>query len=740
MTYKSFSINIDDDGIALIIWDMAERSMNILTSEAMAEYAAIVERIGKDESIRGAIFTSGKESFSGGADLSMLEALVKNGLEEERGRGRGSEAAAKLMMEQGGVLARTIRKMETCGKPVVAAINGTCLGGAFEIALGCHYRVAADNPATRLGLPEGRVGLLPGGGGTQRLSRLIGASEALQMMLTGRQIRVEQAAKAGVVHKITAPDELIAEARRWLLDAPDPVAPWDKRGFRIPGGMNYSKGGMMTFTAANAIYRRETMDNYPALRAIMSCVYEGLMVDIDTGLRIEARYFTHILRTAEAKNMIRTLFISMQELSKGARRPQGIKPAKISKIAILGAGMMGAGIAYVAARAGIRAVLLDRDMAAAEKGKSYSHNVMSKLIAKGRAKTKDRDELLERIIPTADYDDIAGCDLVIEAVFENREIKAAVTAKAEEKLPETTIFGSNTSTLPITGLAKASMRPQNFIGIHFFSPVEKMMLVEIIMGKKTGDAALAKALDFVRIIRKTPIVVNDKRGFFTSRVVGTYIAEALAMLEEGVPPAMVENVARMAGMPVGPLSLNDEVGLDVAYKIAQAARADLGDAYKESALDRILEEMVVKRQRLGRKNTTGFYDYPQTGKKSLWPGLAEILPAPRPAADFNIEQMQRRFLIIQALESARCFEENVLTDVRDGDVGAILGFGFAPFTGGPLSYIDTLGAAEFVARCNTLAKTHGERFLPCELLRDMAKKGDGFYSRFAIKGKSVHAA
>jgi len=463
----------------------------------------------------------------------------------------------------------------------------------------------------------------------------------------------------------------------------------------------------------------------------MSCVYEGLMVDIDTGLRIEARYFTHILRTPEAQNMIRTLFLSMQAPGKGARRPAGVKPTRMRKLGILGAGMMGAGIAYVSAKAGIKVVLLDRDMAAAQKGKAYSHDVMSKLIGRGRAKSADRDKLLARITPTDDYDDLKGCDLVIEAVFENRDIKAAVTKEAESKLSRTAIFGSNTSTLPITGLAKASKRPKNFIGIHFFSPVEKMMLVEVIMGAKTGDAALAKALDFVRAIKKTPIVVNDSRGFFTSRVVGTYVAEGLTMLDEGVPAAMVENVARMAGMPVGPLSLNDEVGLDVAYKIAQSAKADMGDAYRPGALDRILEEMVGKRQRLGRKNAQGFYDYPKSGKKSLWPGLAEFLPPARPAEDFDIDEMKRRFLTIQALETARCFEERVLTDVRDGDVGAILGFGFAPYTGGPLSYIDTMGAAAFIEQCDALARVYGERFTPCALLKDLANKGTNFYSRFA---------
>ncbi len=736
MTYENFTLDIDADGIALITWDMKERSMNVLTEEALGEYIDIVKRIGSDEQIRGAIITSGKESFSGGADLSMLEALVRGGLEMERRQGR--EAASKLVMEQGGVLSRTIRQMETCGKPVAVAINGTCLGGAFEISLGCHYRVASSNTRTRLGLPEGRVGLLPGGGGTQRLARLIGASDALQMMLVGRKIRVDQALKAGIIHKVVEPDELISEARRWLLEEADPVAPWDKKGFRIPGGLNYSRNGMMTFTAANAIYRRETMDNYPALRAIMSCVYEGLMVDIDTGLRIEGRYFAHILRTPEAQNMIRTLFLSMQALGKGARRPKNIAPTRMHKLGILGAGMMGAGIAHVAARAGIEVVLLDRDMAAAEKGKAYSHKVMSKLIGRGRAKSADRDALLARITPTDDYDELKGCDLVIEAVFENREIKAEVTAQAEARLAETAIFGSNTSTLPITGLARASKRPENFIGIHFFSPVEKMMLVEIIMGKKTGDAALAKALDFVRAIRKTPIVVNDSRGFFTSRVVGTYVAEGLTMLEEGIPAAMVENVARMAGMPVGPLSLNDEVGLDVAYKIALSARADLGDAYRPGALDRILKEMVEKRQRLGRKNGRGFYDYPETGKKSLWPGMDEFLPPARPAEDFDIDEMKRRFLTIQALETARCFEEHVLTDVRDADVGAILGFGFAPYTGGPLSYIDTMGAGVFVEQCEELAAAHGARFAPCALLKDLAETNATFHGRFARQENDKH--
>ena len=429
--------------------------------------------------------------------------------------------------------------------------------------------------------------------------------------------------------------------------------------------------------------------------------------------------------------MIRTLFISMQELNKLARRPENVPPTSFKKIGVLGAGFMGAGIAYVTAQAGMEVVLLDRDQESAERGKALSHKLMTDRIMKGRASSAQREALLARITPTADYAQLAGCDLVIEAVFEDRVVKAEATKKAEAHLAPDAVFGSNTSTLPITSLAEASERPENFIGIHFFSPVEKMMLVEIIVGRKTSEAALARALDYVRAVRKTPIVVNDSRGFYTSRVVSTYIGEGLTMLAEGIPAAMVENVGRMAGMPVGPLSLNDEVALDLAWKIAQATRKDLGDAYVETPRDRILEEMVVRRGRLGRKNGKGFYDYPENGRKRLWPGLSEVVPATVDPDSVDVGEMKRRFLGIQALETARCFEEGVLTDVRDADVGAILGFGYAPFTGGPLSYIDGMGAKVFVELCESLAAKHGDRFRPNALLREMAARGETFYGRFA---------
>jgi 3-hydroxyacyl-CoA dehydrogenase/enoyl-CoA hydratase/3-hydroxybutyryl-CoA epimerase len=491
---------------------------------------------------------------------------------------------------------------------------------------------------------------------------------------------------------------------------------------------------------ANALYRRETYDNYPAQRAIMSCVYEGLQLPMDRALKVESRYFTWLLRQPEARAMTRSLFLSTQALGKGARRPASVPRSTVRKLGILGAGMMGAGIAYVSARAGMEVVLLDRDVASADKGKAYGVGLVDKAVARGQASEAEGRALLDRIRPTDDYAALDGCDLVIEAVFEDRAIKADVTGKAEARLAETAVFGSNTSTLPITDLAEASVRPDRFIGIHFFSPVDKMMLVELILGEQTGDEALALALDYVRAIRKTPIVVNDARGFYTSRVVSTYIDEGITMLADGIPAAMVENVGRMAGMPVGPLALNDEVSLDLARKIQLAARADLGDAYVETPRDRILEEMVDRRGRLGRKNAKGFYDYPEGAKKRLWPGLADVVPATADPDAIDIGDLDARLLVRQALETARCFEEGVVTDVREADVGAILGWGFAPFTGGPLSYIDAMGLGEFLRLCERFEQAHGSRFAPCALIRDLAASGDSFYTRFAPAGGRQEAA
>ncbi|MCC7346889.1 MAG: 3-hydroxyacyl-CoA dehydrogenase, partial [Variibacter sp.] len=593
-------------------------------------------------------------------------------------------------------------------------------------------------PKTRVGLPEIKVGLFPGAGGTQRIARMMAPADALQFLLKGDQINVDRAKAMKIVDEVVAPDDLIKTAKEWIKAGGKAVAPWDEKGFRLPGGAVYSKAGMMTFPPANAIYRRETYDNYPAARAIMQVVYEGLLLPMDLALRVEARHFTQVVRSPEAQAMIRSLFVSMQDLNKGARRPADVPAKKLNRIGVIGAGFMGAGIAYVTALAGMEVVLIDRDQESADKGKAHSHALMTTQINRGRAKTADRDALLARITPTADYGALKDCDLIIEAVFEDRKVKAETFAKAGAVYPDGLIFASNTSTLPISSLAEGYKKPENFIGIHFFSPVDKMLLVEIILGEKTGDAALATALDYVRAIRKTPIVVNDSRGFFANRCVLRFLSEGHQMFIEGIPPAMIENAAKMAGMPVGPLSLTDEVAIDLALKITRATEADLGPKAIDPQQKALLEEMVDKRGRFGRKNGKGFYDYPEKGQgqKRLWPGLADLQTRKMTAEEIDaagpalVEELKQRFLAVQAVEAARTVEDKVITDVREADVGSILGFGFAPFTGGTLSYIDMMGTKAFVALCDRLAQKHGDRFAPPQLLRDMAAKGETFYGRF----------
>jgi 3-hydroxyacyl-CoA dehydrogenase / enoyl-CoA hydratase / 3-hydroxybutyryl-CoA epimerase len=562
-------------------------------------------------------------------------------------------------------------------------------------------------------------------------------ADALQFLMKGDQIRIDRAKTMKLVDNVVADGELIKAAKDWIKAGGKAVAPWDEKGFKLPGGLVQSKAGMMTFPPANAIYRRETYDNYPAARAIMQVVYEGLQLPMDLALRVESRYFTHVVRTPEAQAMIRSLFVSMGELNKGARRPPNVPAKPLKKVGIIGAGFMGAGIGYVTAQAGIDVVLIDRDQESADKGKAHSEKLITGQISRGRAKSADRDALLARITPTADYGALADVDLVIEAVFEERKVKADTFAKAGAVLPDGLIFASNTSTLPISSLAKDYKQPKNFIGIHFFSPVDRMMLVEIILGEQTSDEALAMAIDYVRAIKKTPIVVNDSRGFFANRCVLRFLSEGHEMLLEGIPAAMIENTARMAGMPVGPLSLNDEVALDLGLKITRATEADLGPQAVDQRHKKLLEELVEKRGRLGRKNGKGFYDYPEKGPKKLWPGLSELQPKTLTADELDekgrafVEELKQRFLVVQAVEAARTVEDGVITDVREADVGSILGFGFAPFTGGTLSYIDMMGTKKFVELCQSFEKKFGERFKPPKLLLDMAKNGETFYERFA---------
>ncbi len=731
-----FKLETDSDGIALVTWDAPDRSMNVIDIATIIELSGIVEKTTADDSIKGVVITSGKDTFCAGADLALLNNLSMTFAQMVRSE--GEEAAAKRLFEESRKLSQLYRRIETCGKPWVAALNGTALGGGFELALACHHRIATDNDKTRLGLPEIKVGLFPGAGGTTRISRMMMPADALQYLLKGDQLKVSRAKGMKLIDNVVPAADLITAAKDWIKAGGKAQAPWDVKGFKNPGGLVWSKAGMMTFMPANAIYRRETYDNYPAARAVLQVVFDGLQLPFDLALQVESRHFAHILRSKEAAAMIRTLFVSMGELNKGARRPANVPQTKLQKIGIIGAGFMGASIAYVSANAGLDVVLIDRDQESADKGKAHSHKLMTDQINKGRANAAARDALLARITPTADYEALKGCDLVIEAVFEDRKVKAETIAKAQAVVPDV-IFGSNTSTLPITSLAETAKDPSRFIGIHFFSPVEKMMLVEIIMGKQTGDDALAMALDFVRAIKKTPIVVNDSRGFYTSRVVGTYIREGHLMLIEGVPAAMIENVGRMAGMPVGPLSLNDEVAVDLAWKILKATEADLGKDAVDARQKVLLSDMVEKYGRLGRKNGKGFYDYPEKGQKKLWPGLVELQMKALDPDTIDVDELKERLLVIQALETARCFEQRVLTDVREADVGSILGFGFAPFTGGTLSYIDFMGVKNFVALCERLEKTYGSRFKPSTLLLDLAARGETFYGRFAGGGKKAAA-
>ncbi|RUW28228.1 3-hydroxyacyl-CoA dehydrogenase [Mesorhizobium sp. M4B.F.Ca.ET.215.01.1.1] len=739
MSYTNFTLDIDADGIALVTWNMPDRSMNVFTEEVMRELNAIVDHVAGDAAIKGAVITSGKDTFSGGADITLLQKML-GAFAADKAKDLGK--ATKALFDNAGVMTGLFRKIETSGKPWVSAINGTCMGGAFEMSLACHGRVAADSDKVKMALPEVKIGIFPGAGGTQRVPRLTDPQQALQMLTTGQTLTPQKAKAMGLIHEIAEPSKLVETAKAMIKNGLKPVAPWDEKGFKLPGGPVYSAAGANLWPPAIAILRRETFGNYPAAAAILKCVYEGLLVPFDTALRIEQRYFTEIMQTREAAAMIRSLFVSLQELNKGARRPAGVPDTKFKKIGILGAGFMGAGIAYVTAKAGIPVVLLDRDMESAEKGKAHSDSLISDQVKKGRAKPEEKDKLLSLITPTADYADLAGCDLVVEAVFEDSAVKKSATEKAEAVLKSSAIFASNTSTIPITSLAKNSARPKNFVGIHFFSPVDKMMLVEIILGKKTGDKALATAIDFVRAIKKTPIVVNDTRGFYVNRCVLRYMSEAYKMLIEGVPAPMIENAAKAAGMPVGPLALTDETAIDLAQKIMKQTIRDIGEKAVDPKQMALINTMVDTHGRFGRKNGKGFYDYPaKPAKKKLWPGLKDLYPQLKPEK-IDYEELKQRLLVTIALEAARVMEEGIVTDPREADVGSILAFGFAPFTGGALSYIDGIGAQQFVKIAKGLQKKYGAEFKAPKLLLDMAEKGETFYQRFDpyAKGEVKQAA
>ncbi len=721
-----FTTSIDADGVAVITWDVPNKSMNVMSLEGFAELDAQVDAALADDAVKGIVITSGKKDFAGGMDLNVIAKMKEDaGNEPARGLFEGTMNMHGVLrkIERAGMDAKTNKG----GKPIAAALPGTAVGIGLELPLSTHRIFAADNPKAKIGLPEIMVGIFPGAGGTTRLVRKMGAMAASPYLLEGKLLAPTAAQRAGLIDLVVA--DPVAAAKEWVLNAKDAdiLKPWDAKGYKMPGGTPYHPAGFMTFVGASAMVHGKTNGVYPAAKALLSAVYEGAQVPFDTALKIEARWFTNVLMNPSSAAMIRSLFINKEALDKGAVRPD-VADETVKKVGVLGAGMMGAGIAFVSAKAGINVVLIDNSQEAADRGKGYAEGILDKGIKRKKVTPEKKDAVLGLINATTDYAALADCDLIVEAVFEDMGVKAEVTKKTEAIIPENAIFATNTSTLPITGLAKASARPDQFIGIHFFSPVDKMMLVEIIKGRETGDRAVAKALDFVRQIRKTPIVVNDARFFYANRCILPYANEGIRMIAEGVEPAMIENAATLVGMPVGPLQLTDEVSIDLSAKILRATRDGMGDAYVASPSDDIIESMEVD-GRLGRKANAGFYDYDDKGKRTgLWSGLGEAHAAAEEQPDLT--EVQHRLLFAQALEAVRALEEGVLMDIREGDVGAILGWGFAPWSGGPFSWLDILGAAKAVEICDALTAKFGDRFATPALLREMANKGETFYGRF----------
>ncbi|MFZ5711044.1 MAG: 3-hydroxyacyl-CoA dehydrogenase NAD-binding domain-containing protein [Pseudomonadota bacterium] len=730
-----FTLVTDADGVATITWDVPGRSMNVMSFEGFAELEALVDQALADPAVKGIVLTSAKKDFAGGMDLNILARMRDEaGDDPARGLFEGIMRTHAFLrkIERAGMDPKTLKG----GKPIAAALPGTALGIGLEIPLACHRIFAAEKPGAKIGLPEIRVGIFPGAGGTTRLVRKLGPLGAAPFLLEGRLSDPKSAKAGGLIDEVVAPGALLSRAKDWVRSATaaDLVKPWDRTDYRMPGGAPYHPAGYMTFVGASAMVLGKTQGVYPAAKALLSAVYEGALVPFDTALKIEARWFTHVLMNPSSSAMIRSLFVNKEALEKGANRPK-VPDQSVKRLGVLGAGMMGAGIAHVAAMAGIEVVLIDTTLDAADRGKAHSEDLLTRELQRGRTTPEKKAETLARILPATDYAALSDVDLVVEAVFEDPKVKAEVTARAEAAIPGSAIFATNTSTLPITSLATASGRPAQFIGIHFFSPVDKMNLVEIIRGKGTGEVAVAKALDFVRQLRKTPIVVNDSRFFYANRCIIPYINEGIRMVAEGVEPALVENAAKLVGMPLGPLQLVDETSIDLGVKIARATRAAMGDSYPDGAVDAVLFAMADA-GRLGRKAKAGFYAYDEKGQRlGLWEGLsshwkvAKVQPDPA--------TVQQRLLLSQVLEAVRALEEGVLTDIREGDVGAILGWGFAPWSGGPFGWLDIVGAARAVAICEALTGRFGKRFDAPKLLRDVAATGQSFYGRFGTAAKAA---
>ncbi len=703
----------DAEGVVTLTFDAPGAPVNTMTGAWQADFEQAIGRLASEkDSIAGVILASAKNTFFAGAELKELVKLPASD--------------APRLFEMVERLKKGFRALEKLGRPVVAALNGSALGGGWEIALAAHCRIVLDDPRIELGNPEVKLGLIPGGGGIVKLTRLLGLQAAFPYLVEGKLLRPREAADAKLVHGLAAsPEDLASMARDWIRANPAPVQPWDDEKYRMPGGSPASPHIAQMLAVAPAMLIEKTRGLYPAPEAIMAAMVEGAHVDFDTAMRIESRYFAKIASGQVAKNMISAFFFNLNAIKSGASRPKDIARWKASKVGILGAGMMGGGIAWANATRGVPCVLKDVSLDKANTGKGYSANLLERRVKQGRANPAEAEKTLSLITPSAETKDLSGCDLIVEAVFERRDLKAQVTREAEPMLAANGIFASNTSTLPISGLAGASARPENFIGLHFFSPVDKMQLVEIIKGARTSPETLARAYDYVLQIAKTPIVVNDSRGFYTSRTFGTFVQEGCAMLAEGIPAAVIENAARFAGMPVGPLAVIDETSLALSVHVMEQTVADLRAEGKPLPPPHpgqdVITRMVKEFGRAGRAAGGGFYEYPKGGKKFLWPELSRIFG--KPGASYDIEELKDRILYRQAIETARCLGEGVLTSVHDGNIGSIFGIGFPPWTGGALQFVNHVGAAKFVRRAEALAKKYGERFAPPALLRELAASG-----------------
>ncbi len=698
------------DNIVILTLDSPNQSANTMNADFRTALAETVDKLQADENIVGIIFRSAKKTFFAGGDLDeLIQATPEHATEFFN------------MIEE---MKAKLRYIETRGIPVVAALNGTALGGGWELALGCHYRIALNDAKAKFGLPEVTLGLLPGGGGIVRMVRLLGLQNAFPLLMEGKQVGVEKAKSLGLIQDTAdSLEDLMDKAIAWVKANPKSQQPFDVKGYKIPGGTPSTPAVAQMLAIAPAMLRDKTKGCYPAPEAIMSAAVEGAQVDVDTALTIESRYFTYLATGQISKNMIGTFWHGLNAIKSGASRPKDVAKWQATKVGILGAGMMGAGIAYATASKGIAVVLKDVSVEAAEKGKAYSQKLLDKKVTQGRLSAEKRDQVLGLIHATADAADLQGCDLIIEAVFENVELKAKVTQEAEAYLADGGIFASNTSTLPISGLANASQDQAKFIGLHFFSPVDKMQLVEIIKGKNTSAETLAKAFDFVQQIGKTPIVVNDSRGFFTSRVFGTFVQEGLRLLSEGVHPARIEMAALKAGMPVGPLAIQDEVSLTLSEHVAAETRKALqaeGKDLPRSGADDVIQTMIHEFGRKGKVAGAGFYEYPEGGKKHLWDGLSKW----QKDNAISEQEMIDRFLFVQSLDTLRCLEEGVLESTVDGNVGSIFGIGFAPWTGGALQFLNQYGLEKALLRANTLEAKYGERFKAPQLLKDKVAKAE----------------